>query len=90
MVMAFGRVIQATAILDSGLRTKPTVTASTSGKTVIGMRANGDIVLGMDRAQTSSLTAMSILVNTVMVGLRATVSTDGPTVTLIVVCLKKE
>jgi len=88
--MAFGRVIQATAILDSGLRTKPTVTASTSGKTVIGMRANGDIVLGMDRAQTSSQTAMSILVNTVMVGLRATVSTDGPTVTLIVVCLKKE
>jgi len=88
--MVFGRVIQVIAILDSGLRTKPTVTASTSGKTVIGMRANGDIVLGMDRAQTSSLTAMSILVNTVMVGLRATVSTDGPTVTLIVVCLKKE
>jgi len=89
MVMVFGRVIQGTAILDSGLRTKLMVMASTSGKTVIAMRVNGGIVSGMGRAQTSSPTAIFILANTVMVGLRVMASTDGPTVTLITACSKK-
>ena len=89
MDMAFGRAIQGTAILDSGLRTKLMATASTSGKTVIAMKVNGGIVSDMGRAQTSSPMAMFILANTVMVGLRVMASTDGPTVTLITVCSKK-
>jgi hypothetical protein len=90
MAMACGRAIQETVILDSGLRTKLTVTVSTSGKTAIAMRANGGIVSGMGRALTSSLTVMFILANTAMVELRVMGSTDGLTAIHIAVCLRKE
>ena len=90
MAMACGRAIQETVILDSGLRTKLTVTVSTSGKTAIAMRANGGIVSGMGRALTSSLTVMFILANTAMVELRDMGSTDGLTAIHILARLRME
>jgi hypothetical protein len=88
--MACGRAIQEIVILDSGLRTKLTVTVYMSGKTAIAMRVNGGIVSGMGRVLTSSLTVMFILANTAMVELRVMGSTDGLMVIHIVVCLRKE
>lgn len=90
MAMACGRAIQEIVILDSGLRTKLTVTVYMSGKTAIDMRVNGGIVSGMGRVLTSSLTVMFILANTAMVELRVMGSTDGLMVIHIVVCLRKE
>jgi hypothetical protein len=90
MAMACGRAIQEIVILDSGLRTKLTVTVYMSGKTAIAMRVNGGIVSGMGRVLTSSLTVMFILANTAMVELRVMDSTDGLMVIHIVVCLRKE
>jgi hypothetical protein len=90
MAMACGRAIQEIVILDSGLRTKLTVTVYMSGKTAIAMRVNGGIVSGMGRVLTSSLTVMFILANTAMVELRVMGSTDGLMVIHIVVCLRKE
>jgi hypothetical protein len=90
MAMACGRAIQEIVILDSGLRTKLTVTVYMSGKTAIATRANGGIVSGMGRVLTSSLTVMFILANTAMVELRVMGSTDGLMVIHIVVCLRKE
>lgn len=88
--MVFGRDIQETVISANGLRTKLTVTVSMSGLTAIGMRANGGIVLGMGKALTYLLTVTFTLANTAMVGLRGMGSTDGLTVTLIAVFLRKE
>jgi len=88
--MVCGRAIQEIVILDSGLRTKLTVTVYMSGKTAIAMRANGGIVSGMGRVLTSSLTVMFILANTATVEPRVMGSTDGLMVIHIVVCLRKE
>ena len=77
-----GRAWLVTAISVSGSRTKPMVTASTSGPMAIAMKASGSSAWGMDRVRILSLTEISTWASTTTAGQTGTGSTDGKTETL--------
>lgn len=77
MAMASGEAYQETRTLVNGVILKPKDSESIPGKTVIVMRANGDNVWNMDRAQTSSKMVTRTQVSTRKANLMAKVNTLG-------------